>query len=218
MAFWKYSFIGDLKRRIQIELLRWKWHKRNKHNDTTIKNVFDIDCAEVGNYTYGYLYVMSSTDDCKLKIGNYVSIASDVKFLLCGEHILNSFSTFPITVKVLGIGEDESYAKGDIIVEDDVWIGQNAIILSGVRIGQGAVIAAGSVVTKDVEPYAIVGGNPAHVLRKRFPDELIDEMKKIEFDKIPLSYLKENKEKIMRKIECKEQIDWLMVDTASVRG
>ena len=63
-------------------------------------------------------------------------------------------------------------AKGDIVVGDDVWIGENAIVCSGVTIGQGAIVAAGAIVTKDIEPYAIVGGNPAKVIKYRFNENI----------------------------------------------
>lgn len=210
MSFLKYSLLGDIKRRLQLEHLRLQWHKRNKHNDTTLKNLFNIDCVEVGNYTYGYLFVMSSGNDAKLKIGNFVSIATDVKFLLRGEHALNTISTFPIRVKVLCEGEDESFAKGDIVVDDDVWIGQNALVLSGVHIGQGAVIAAGSVVTKDVEPYTIVAGNPARVIKKRFSDEIINELLKIDFSSISKVEWAKHKELLDKKITDKEQLNWII--------
>ena len=68
--------------------------------------------------------------------------------------------------------EREAGSKGNIVIKDDVWIGQNAIICSGVTVGQGAVVAAGAIVTKNVEPYAIVAGNPAKVIKYRFEKEL----------------------------------------------
>lgn len=71
--------------------------------------------------------------------------------------------------------------KGDIVVENDVWIGISSLILSGVRIGNGSVIAASSVVTKDVEPYTIVGGNPARVIRKRFDEQTIKKLEEIQW-------------------------------------
>ena len=74
----------------------------------------------------------------------------------------------------------EAGTKGSIIVKDDVWIGTNAIICSGVTIGQGAIIAAGAVVTKDVAPYAIVGGNPAKVIKYRFDEEIRNKLLSID--------------------------------------
>ena len=70
------------------------------------------------------------------------------------------------------------------MLEDDVWIGNNAMILSGVTIGQGAVVAGGAVVTKDVEPYAIVAGNPAKVIKYRFEPEIIEKLKEFDFSKL----------------------------------
>ncbi|MGN9105593.1 DapH/DapD/GlmU-related protein [Oliverpabstia intestinalis] len=80
--------------------------------------------------------------------------------------------------------EVESFAKGDIRVDDDVWIGYGASIMSGVHIGQGAVVAAGAVVTKDVPPYAIVGGVPAKVIKYRFEPEMIEELLKVDYSEL----------------------------------
>jgi len=116
------------------------------------------------------LHVVDFTpEDVKLVIGSYCSIAEGVQFLLGGEHEVHTISTYPFKVKVFGY-TSEAGTKGSIIVKDDVWIGTNAIICSGVTIGQGAIIAAGAVVTKDVAPYAIVGGNPAKVIKYRFDE------------------------------------------------
>lgn len=139
-----------------------------------------------------------SPKDTWLKIGSYCSIAEGVRFLLAGEHQLHSISTYPFKVKVFGEAY-EAGSKGDIIVRDDVWIGQSAVICSGVTIGQGAVVAAGAVVTKDVAPYAIVGGNPAKLIRYRFSEELCRQLLRIDvaalFDRfsaedLPLVYSK----------------------------
>jgi serine acetyltransferase len=73
----------------------------------------------------------------------------------------------------------EAGSKGDIVIGDDVWIGTNAIICSGVKIGQGVIVAAGAVITKDVEPYAIAGGNPAKVIKYRFDEELREKLVKV---------------------------------------
>jgi acetyltransferase-like isoleucine patch superfamily enzyme len=102
---------------------------------------------------------------CDTIIGNKVLIAACVAFLNSDDHNIN------ITGKTIwDSGRGDKYK---IIVEDDVWIGHGAIILSPLRIGHGAIIAAGSVVTKDVPPYAIVGGNPAKLIKWRFTEEEI---------------------------------------------
>ena len=149
-----------------------KWKKDN-NPDSIPKQLFDPKCVTVGKNSYGELNVTSFNNISRLYIGNYVSIAQGVTFLLDVEHYINHVSTYPFKKKILK-GEDEAFSKGDISVGDDVWIGYGATVLSGVNIGQGAVIAAESVVTKDIPPYAIVGGIPAKVIKYRFSDEIIE--------------------------------------------
>ena len=133
-------------------------------------------------------------------IGSYCSIAEGVKFLLGGEHQINSISTYPFKVKVFGY-KLEAGTKGSIIIKDDVWIGANAIICSGVTIGQGAIIAAGSVVTKDVEPYAIVGGNPAKVIKYRFDEEIRKKMLGIDIVRLFDGFVKDDISFIYQKLD-----------------
>ena len=103
-------------------------------------------------------------------------------FILDGDHYTNHVSSYPFKSKMhLGDGGFDANPKGDIIVGDDVWIGYRSTILSGVEIGQGAIIAAGSVVTKNVPPYAIIGGNPAKVIRFRFSERIISKLMSIDF-------------------------------------
>lgn len=144
--------------------------------------VFDLDRVEVGEGTYGPLNVlMHGESGSMLKIGRYCSIASGVAFILESEHPYKCISTYPFKVK-FGFRKFEAGGKGDIIVGDDVWIGLNSIICSGITIGQGAIIAAGSVVTKNVEPYSIIGGNPARHIKYRFEDDVLREkLKKLEY-------------------------------------
>ncbi len=184
---------------ICLFLKKRRWRKLNGHNFTTMKNDFRVSKVSVGKATYGDLYVIDYSDSqTNLTIGSYCSIAPGVQFLLGGEHNLDTISTYPFNVKLFGIPR-EAGSKGNIIIKDDVWIGQNAIICSGVHIGQGAVIAAGAVVTKDVEPYAIVAGNPAKLIRYRFNENLRKKLEQTDisalFDKftvtdIPLIYEK----------------------------
>ncbi|MEJ5092880.1 CatB-related O-acetyltransferase [Sphingobacterium faecium] len=147
---------------------------------------------EIGNYTYGPINVLRwNTLDEGLKIGNFCSIASGVKFILGGNHSIGGISTFPIKFKILG-GIKDTLSKGPIVLEDDVWIGSDVIILSGITIGKGCIIAAGSVVTKTFEPYCIVGGNPARIIKKRFDDELISSLNKIDMGVWNEEYIKKN--------------------------
>lgn len=116
-----------------------------------------------------------------------------------GEHRLDCISTYPFQAKVLK-KEAETQAKGDIIVNDDVWIGDSALILSGVEIGQGAVIAAGAVVTEDVPPYAVVGGVPARVIKYRFTDDVIKELVKIDYAKVDRKFIELHEDIWYRKV------------------
>lgn len=157
---------------IKLRVFRRKYRKQNIHNDTQIMNLCDLSKIYVGKKTYGNINVIDySPIKTHLIIGSYCSIAPGVQFILGGEHQIKSISTYPFKVKCFG-EEREAGSKGDIVISDDVWLGINAIICSGVKIGQGAIIAAGSVVTKDVEPYAIVGGNPAKFIKYRFDESI----------------------------------------------
>lgn len=172
------------------------WRKKNKHNYTTAKNRFDIDRVSVGKESYGELHVeIQGNGDEELIIGNYCSIGPDVRFILESEHSYKCLSTYPFKVQYLGL-DREATSKGSIVIKDDVWIGLGAIINSGIKIGQGAVIAAGSVVTKDVEPYSIVGGNPAKLIKYRFENDIIDELLKFDFSKIDKKFVEKNKDLI----------------------
>jgi len=121
-----------------------------------------------------------------LIIGKFCSIACGVKFIFTSaNHSLKSLSTYPFPLFYEEYGllqKNVTQAwdnKGDIIIGNDVWIGYEAVIMSGVHIGNGAIIGTRAVVTKDVEPYTIVGGIPARQIRKRFNDETIEKLQSI---------------------------------------
>lgn len=130
---------------------------------------------DYGIGTYGLPKIKIYDKDQMVKIGKFCSIASDVVFVIGGEHNVNWNTTYPFYV-FLKKDEDAIRHKKDLIIGNDVWIGTGALILSGTKIGDGAVIGARSVVTKDVPPYAIVGGNPAKIIRYRFHEEIIHEL------------------------------------------
>jgi len=154
-----------------------------------LKNIVKNPNIIVGDYTYyddfetvdnfekNVKYLFDFIGD-KLIIGKFCMIASDVTFIMNGaNHLSDAISTFPFAI----FGGDWSTAmegkeypkKEDTIIGNDVWIGYGATIMPGVTVGDGAIIATKSVVTKDVAPYAIVGGNPAKEIRKRFSEEEI---------------------------------------------
>jgi len=105
-----------------------------------------------------------------LKIGAFCTFASLVVIFLDGEHHTEYITTYPLG------GDSHPRSKGGVTIGNDVWIGWDATIMSGVTIGDGAAIGARAVVTKDVEPYTIVAGNPARVIRKRFSDQIIEQL------------------------------------------
>ena len=121
----------------------------------------------------------------KLIIGKFCQIASGVNFIMNGaNHQMNAASTYPFYIMGWEQGtpsHEDLPLKGDTVIGNDVWIGQNATILPGVHIGDGAIIGLNSVVSKDVEPYTVVAGNPARFIRKRFDDELIGLLQRLEW-------------------------------------
>lgn len=158
-----------------------------------IKNTVSNPSIIIGDYTYyddpvdsenferNVLYHYPFMGD-KLIIGKFCALATGVKFIMNGaNHKLSGISTYPFQIfgrgweKVTPEFADLPY-KGDTVVGNDVWIGYEAIIMPGVTIGDGAIIATKSVVVSDVPPYAVVGGNPAKVIKYRFPEEVIAEL------------------------------------------
>lgn len=138
----------------------------------------------VGKYSYGYEPLCYM--DSKVKsIGSFVSIAQNVN-ISQGNHSIDGVSSHPFfLLKRFGFLENDKAKEipkdGPVVIGHDVWIGRDVTILSSVNIGNGAVIAAGAVVTKDVPPYAIVGGVPAKVIRYRFDEETIEKLLALEW-------------------------------------
>ena len=133
-------------------------------------------------------YCVGATIECGLGrdttnvlIGNYSIIAHDIKFLIDLNHDYLSVSMYPWKAVFNLETDNKLKEKGQIIIGNDVWIGRGATLISSVTVGNGAVIGAQSVVTKDVPPYAIVGGNPAKIIKYRFPKEIIEKLNKIKW-------------------------------------
>lgn len=131
---------------------------------------------EIGAGTYGWPQILHAREGASLKIGAYCSISKGVQIILGGEHHTEWLSTYPFPFFFPSASHIKGHpkTKGNVIIGNDVWIGRDATILSGVTIGNGAVIGAHAVVSKNVEPYSIVAGNPAKFIKKRFSDETIE--------------------------------------------
>lgn len=156
-----------------------------------IKNTVSNPNIIIGDYTYyddpedsenferNVLYHFPFIGD-KLIIGKFCALSRGVKFIMNGaNHKLTGFSTYPFEIfgnswKSVTPEPEEYPFKGDTVVGNDVWIGYEAVIMPGIKVGDGAIIAAKSVVTKNVQPYTIVGGNPAKIIRQRFADEIVN--------------------------------------------
>ena len=169
---------------------------------------------EVGDYTYyddpddplaferdAFLYAVGPE---RLVIGRYCAIASGVRFVMPGAtHADLGPSTFPFGI----FGEPWASetmdlvmgapSRGDTVVGNDVWLGYGALVLPGVTIGHGAIVAAASVVVSDVPPYAIVGGNPARVIRQRFGDEDVERLLRAAWWDWPVELVTEHARTIM---------------------
>lgn len=156
------KFRNQLKRLPPLERGRAKFKQRYPSYD-------------YGYGSYGTPLIEHASQEAQLKIGSFCSIAGGVKILLGGNHNIKAITTFPFYERLANITKHKE-TKGDVVIGSDVWLATDCLILSGVTIGHGAVVAARAVVTKDIPPYAIVGGNPAKIIRYRFADEVIQEL------------------------------------------
>ena len=129
--------------------------------------------------------------------------------MLQGEHRIDTISTYPFHVQVMKDMATEALSRGDIIVKDDVWIGENALIMSGVTLGQGCIVAAGAVVTKDVPPYAIVGGVPAKVIRYRFTEAQIEKLIQIDYSKLTDDMIREHIDELYQSVDDNTELSWI---------
>ncbi|MCI6697138.1 MAG: acetyltransferase [Solobacterium sp.] len=199
---------NKIKYKLKMYNLNKSLKERTGNHNVFLEREAFPDLIDVGKNTYGPINALMFNRDSKLIIGNFCSIAPRVSFILSADHYTNHISTFPFKVKLLG-EKQEGVSKGDIIVDDDVWIGYGATIMSGVHIGQGAVIAAGAVVTKDVPPYAIVGGVPAKVIKYRFEPEMIEELLKVDYSKLTKEDIEKHIDDLYTELKDPSQLDWM---------
>jgi virginiamycin A acetyltransferase len=193
--------------------------KRVCYINNTIKNPNII----VGDYTYyddpngaenfekNVLYHYPFIGD-KLIIGKFCALAEGATFIMNGaNHKMSGFTTYPFGIFQSGWEAaipqtgDLPY-KGDTVIGNDVWIGYKSVFMPGVHIGDGAIIAAKSVVTKDVPPYAVVGGNPAKIIKMRFDEEIINVL-------LQLKWWDWDKEKITKNLEILIKNDLALLKT-----
>ena len=179
-----------------------------------IKNTVTSPNIEIGDYTYyddpedsenferNVLYHFPFVGD-RLIIGKFCAIGRGVQFIMNGaNHMMSGFSTYPFYIfgngweRVTPPQEAFPY-KGDTIIGHDVWIGYEALIMPGVNIGNGAIISSRAVVTRDVAPYTIVGGNPAIAIRERFSLPVVLELQDIAWWDWPIEKVSSNLELIM---------------------
>ena len=184
----------------------------NYKNLCFLKNYINNPNIEIGDYTYyddfedvsnfekNVKYHFDFIGD-RLIIGKFCMIASDATFIMNGgNHLTEATTAYPFAI----FGGDWQHAmdgksypsKGDTEIGNDVWIGQDATIMPGVQIGDGAIIATKAVVTKDVEPYTIVGGNPAKPIKKRFSEATISKLLQLKWWDWDIEKINKNIEKL----------------------
>jgi len=160
-----------------FNMLFFKKKYSNHFLKDNLKEEIKKKLSVVGKWSYGSAKIYRYNWKNKIYIGNFCSIGPEVKIIIGGNHRTDWVTTSPLPDENFNF--DNTFAnarkiknfnlsKGDLFIKNDVWIGAFSIILSGITLGNGCVIAAGSVVTKDVKPYTIVGGVPAKFLRSRF--------------------------------------------------
>jgi len=164
-----------MKERMKDTMRKLLGHRTASSGPTSgLQQLIAGGLASVGEGTYGDPEVFSWGSSTRLTIGAYCSIGQGVRILLGGEHRTEWATTSPLRVlnDLPGAWEDgHPNTKGDIAIGNDVWIATGVMILSGVTIGDGVVIGAGTVVASDIPAYAIIRGNPASIIRYRFPEQ-----------------------------------------------
>lgn len=192
-----------------------------------VKNVVTRPNITVGEYTYyddknnpekfedHVTHHYEFLND-KLIIGKFCSIASGIEFVMNGaNHVMEGITTYPFNI----LGGDwadhiptlaDLPLKGDTVVGNDVWFGQNVTVMPGVKIHDGAIIAANTTVVKDVEPYSIVGGNPSRLLKYRFSAEEIQLLEKLAWWNKDINWISEHIEELtIEKVDVSKLHQWI---------
>jgi virginiamycin A acetyltransferase len=186
-----------MKQKLKIYQI-WDRFFRSEKTPILLALRSDLAMFEIGRCSYGGLKVIKWSKNGNLQIGNFCSFAENTVVLLGGEHDTTNITTYPLGVFIGGVALDaHEKTKGNVVIGNDVWIGRNSTILSGVTIGDGAVVGACSLVTKNVEPYSIVAGNPAQLIRKRFKQNEIDALQKIKWWTWPDEKIKASAAKLL---------------------
>lgn len=159
---------------LELKVLRDKYKSNTKH-------------FQIGDFTY-YVgngpFIIQDDLDTRLIVGKFCCLATKITVVLAGDHRTDWVTTYPfnkLAPNAYGYIKGHPKSKGDVVIGNDVWIAAGATILPGVHVGNGAVIGAGAFVTKDVPDYAIVGGNPAKLIRYRFDEETINKLLEIKW-------------------------------------
>lgn len=162
----------------------------------------------VVRYLYGDDYSLAAWDPLwpidQLHIGDYVCIGAEAVILLGGNHTHRSdwFSLYPFADVIA----DAYVGKGDTVIGDGAWIGMRAMIMPGITIGEGAIVASGAIVTKDVAPYTVVGGNPAEQIKTRFPEATVQKLLALKIYDWPTEKLEK-----LKPLLCASDIDALAI-------
>lgn len=181
----------------RVKTLRRRRRPPTWRNTRYTRDIIQGDHIEVGEYTYGRPRIVGQFGASR-RIGKFCSIAAETMIMLGGDHRIDFITTYPFAAfadawpEVRAPAGGTRISKGGVVIGNDVWIGRRALILPGVKIGDGAVVGAGAVVTKDVEPYTIVAGNPARPVRKRFDDETIRILMEIRWWDWPADKIRRN--------------------------
>lgn len=189
-------------------LKRIYWRLINLNNHTSMRRIpRSFQSIKVGDYSYGPIDVLSSSERPRLTIGSFCSIAEGVTFVIQSDHHLNHLSTFPFKAVALKRPIVEAVGKGGITVEDDVWIGFGCTILDGVTLRRGTVVAAGAVVVKDTPPYSIVGGIPAKVIKYRFDQNTIKNLLNIDFTRLTRTEIENHIDSLYQPLNCDDSLE-----------